>query len=147
MASFLNGVVAVSTVKLQLSGVQLVTERDGLFWFVANVNNRRMNPGKQTGCQITGNTCSAENQQDRKFVDPSWKMELLHNVHPSAVASLSACWFKSLIISAGRSVAACLVLLEPAAHTLFQRRTRIPPISAGIDLIKSRTLSRAVFDA
>ena len=96
MTGFLNRVVAVATVKLQLSGVQFVAERDWLFGFVSNVDNGRMNPGKKTGCQITGKTCSAENQQDSKFVDPCWKMELLHNVHPSTVRKirepLGACW-------------------------------------------------------
>lgn len=139
---FLNRVVAIATVKLKLTRVQLVAERDWLFWFVSNIDYRRMNPGKQTGCQITGNTCPAENQQDREFVDPCWKMKLLHNVHPFAVrdSRASGCLLvKSLIIVLVVFCDRHVVQFEPPAHTSDQRCTRIPLLSARIDLIKSRT--------
>ena len=86
MSGFFNRVVAVTTVQFQLAGVQFVTEGNRLLGLVAYVDNRRMDCRKQTGSQIAGRTESTKNQHHRKFVDPCWKMELLHDVHSTVVS-------------------------------------------------------------
>ncbi len=133
MASFLNSVMTVAAVQLQLPCVQLVTERHRLLGFMPNIDNRRMDSGEQAGCQITGNTCSSKNQHDGEFVDPRGEMELLHNVHSFAVGRGPSALLDKVVNNFGTIEA------KATAQISHARSTRIPRISALIDMIKSRT--------
>ena len=81
MSRFFNRVVAVPTIQFQLAGVQFVTERNRLLRLMADIDDVRMDRGKQTGCQITTDRRTDQDDQDRELVNPSWKMKLLHSIH------------------------------------------------------------------
>jgi hypothetical protein len=55
MAGDLDGVVAVPAIKAKLTRMKFVTERDRLSGLMSHINNRGMDCGKQTGCQIAAN--------------------------------------------------------------------------------------------
>jgi hypothetical protein len=82
MASLLDRVVAVATIKLELTRVQFVAERNRLFGLMANINDVRVDCGKQASRQVSTHCCSDQDEQNRKFVNPSRKMKLLHSNHP-----------------------------------------------------------------
>ena len=95
---FLNCVVAVTTIQLQLSSVKFVTERNRLFWLVPNVNDRWMDRRKQTRCQVATDCDSAYGCQQSELVNPSREMKLLHSNHQvRPVRSLVKCrsWMKN----------------------------------------------------
>ena len=71
-------VVAVATIHLQLSGVQLVAEGNRLSWTVPKVDDFWMGCRKKAGREVTGNERPSPNNHQRKFVNPSWEMEFLH---------------------------------------------------------------------
>ena len=52
---FFDRVMTITTIKFQLTRVQLVTERNRLFRLVANVNDRWMDRSEKTGRQVTSN--------------------------------------------------------------------------------------------
>ena len=82
MAGFLDRVVAVTTVHLQLASVQFVTERNWLLRLMAYVNDRRMDRREQTGRQVTTDCQRSDGRQSGKFINPSGKVELLHRDSP-----------------------------------------------------------------
>ena len=80
VAGFFDCVMAVATVKLELTGMKLVTERDGLSWFVAHVDDFRVNCRKQASREEASDSKSTDDQHDRELVDPSRKMKFLHGL-------------------------------------------------------------------
>ena len=82
MSCFVDGVVAVATIKLQLTGMQLVTERHRLLGLMTDVNHFRVNRRKQTRRQVTTDRQGTYGHQHRELVYPSWKMKLLHGFAP-----------------------------------------------------------------
>lgn len=85
MAGLFHRVMAIPTIQFQLTGVQFVTERNGLFRLVADVYHAWMYSSEQTGCQISGNACPTKDHHHSELVNPGWKIKLLHNV-PIAVS-------------------------------------------------------------
>lgn len=82
VTGFLNRVVTIAAVHLQLARVQFVTKRNGLFRLVTNVHDRRMDRREQARGQITTDRQSGDGGQSSKFVNPSGKVELLHRESP-----------------------------------------------------------------
>ena len=76
----LNSVVAVAAIKLQLSGVELVTERYWLFRLVPNIDDVGMNRRIQTGGQIAANRDRGNRRQQCELVNPCWEMKFLHQI-------------------------------------------------------------------
>ena len=82
VARSLDRVVAITAVQFQLAGVDLVTERHWLLGLMPDIDDRGVDRGEQTGREITAHGQSDQNDQDRKLVNPSWKMKLLHSILP-----------------------------------------------------------------
>ena len=84
MTRFFYRVVAVATVHLQFTGVQLVTERNRLLWLMAHVDDRWMDRREQARSQVTTDCQRSNGRQGGKFINPCGKVELLHRESPES---------------------------------------------------------------
>lgn len=92
MSGHLDRVMTVAAIQFQLARVELVAEGNRLLWLVTNIDNGWVDRGKKTGCQISSNTCSSQDQHHSELVDPSWKMEFLHDGYTFVLKSDQVTW-------------------------------------------------------
>ncbi len=77
MRGLLNGVVAITTIHLQLASVQCMTERNRLLGAVTDIESNRAGRSQKQYTSI-GATTSGQNAQHRqKFIGPSREQESL----------------------------------------------------------------------
>lgn len=78
MRRFVNRVVTVTAVHLQLASVQRVAKGNGLLWSVAGVQSNRTGRAEEQHAGVSPAACNQHAEQSQELIGPPWEQESLH---------------------------------------------------------------------